>query len=134
MNTGLTINTAANTIEMTKEFARKARYFGTDEYKLLQDARKDYPTFSVATRKTVSKESYKGLTINYMYNYIKKHPQSLTLEDGTIMTKLTVFPSGKKCSLSSAIQATSRKLLHLFNVSWILQNFICGFPLKIINL
>ena len=73
MNTGLTINAAANTIEMTKEFARKAKYFGTDEYKLLQDARKDYPTFSVATRKTVSKESYKGLTINYMYNYIKKH-------------------------------------------------------------
>ena len=91
MNTGLTINTAANTIEMTKEFARKAKYFGTDEYKLLQDARKDYPTFSVATRKTVSKESYKGLTINYMYNYIKKHPQSLTLEDGTIMTALEVF-------------------------------------------
>lgn len=80
MNTGLTINTAANTIEMTKEFARKARYFGTDEYKLLQDARKDYPTFSVATRKTVSKESYKGLTINYMYNYIKKHPQSLVIQ------------------------------------------------------
>lgn len=77
MNTGLTINAAANTIEMTKEFARKAKYFGTDEYKLLQDARKDYPTFSVATRKTVSKESYKGLTINYMYNYIKKHPQTL---------------------------------------------------------
>ena len=45
MNTGLTINTAANTIEMTKEFARKAKYFGTDEYKLLQDVRKDYPTF-----------------------------------------------------------------------------------------
>lgn len=45
-------------------------------------------------------------------------------------SKLTVFPSGKKCSLSSAIQATSRKLLHLFNVSWILQNFICGFPLN----
>ena len=43
MNTGLTINAAANTIEMTKEFARKAKYFGTDEYKLLQDARKDYP-------------------------------------------------------------------------------------------
>lgn len=31
MNTGLTINTAVNTIEMTKEFARKAKYFGTDE-------------------------------------------------------------------------------------------------------
>ena len=91
MNTGLTINTAANTIEMTKEFARKAKYFGTDEYKLLQDARKDYPTFSVATRKTVSKESYKGLTINYMYNYIKKHPQTLTLEDGNEVKALEVF-------------------------------------------
>ena len=45
-------------------------------------------------------------------------------------SKLTVFPSGKKCSLSSAIQATSRKLLHLFNVSWILQNFILRFLLK----
>ena len=91
MNTGLTINTAAITIEMTKEFARKAKYFGTDEYKLLQDARKDYPTFSVATRKTVSKESYKGLTINYMYNYIKKHPQTLTLEDGNEVKALEVF-------------------------------------------
>lgn len=73
MNTGLTINAAATTIEMTKEFARKARYFGTDEYKLLQDARKDYPTFSVATRKTVSKESYKGLTTGSGKTYFALH-------------------------------------------------------------
>ena len=66
MNTGLTINATANTIEMTKEFAKKAKYYGTEEYTQLQKARKDYPTYSVVTRKSVSKESYKGLTINYM--------------------------------------------------------------------
>lgn len=54
MNAGLTINAAANTIEMTKEFAKKAKYFGTDEYNMLQSARKDYPTFSVTTKKTKS--------------------------------------------------------------------------------
>lgn len=61
MNTGLTINATANTIEMTKEFAKKAKYYGTEEYTQLQKARKDYPTYSVVTRKSVSKESYKGL-------------------------------------------------------------------------
>lgn len=42
--------------EVATKLADEAKYFGTDEYKLLQDARKDYPTFSVATRKTVSKK------------------------------------------------------------------------------
>ena len=103
MNTGLTINATANTIEMTKEFAKKAKYYGTEEYTQLQKARKDYPTYSVVTRKTVSKESYKGLTINYMYNYIKKHPETVVMEDNTEMSTLEVFreiagldESGKK--------------------------------------
>lgn len=103
MNTGLTINATANTIEMTKEFAKKAKYYGTEEYTQLQKARKDYPTYSVVTRKSVSKESYKGLTINYMYNYIKKHPGTVVMEDNTEMSTLEVFreiagldESGKK--------------------------------------
>ena len=103
MNTGLTINATANTIEMTKEFAKKANYYGTEEYTQLQKARKDYPTYSVVTRKSVSKESYKGLTINYMYNYIKKHPETVVTEDNTEMSTLEVFreiagldESGKK--------------------------------------
>lgn len=103
MNTGLTINATANTIEMTKEFAKKAKYYGTEEYTQLQKARKDYPTYSVVTRKSVSKESYKGLTINYMYNYIKKHSETVVMEDNTEMSTLEVFreiagldESGKK--------------------------------------
>lgn len=91
MNTGLTINAATNTIEMTKEFARKAKYFGTDEYNMLQVARKDYPTFSVTTKKTKSKENYKGLTLDYMKKYIELHPQTLELEDGTEMEAIEVL-------------------------------------------
>ena len=91
MNTGLTINAAANRIEMTKEFARKAKYFGTDEYNMLQSSRKDYPTFSVTTKKTKSKENYKGLTLDYMKKYIELHPQTLELEDGTEMEAIDVF-------------------------------------------
>ena len=91
MNTRLTINTAANTIEMTKEFAKKAKYFGTDEYNMLQIARKDYPTFSVTTKKTKSKENYKGLTLDYMKKYIELHPQTLVLEDGTEIEAIEVL-------------------------------------------
>ena len=65
MNTRLTINTAANTIEMTKEFAKKAKYFGT--------------------------ENYKGLTLDYMKKYIELHPQTLVLEDGTEIEAIEVL-------------------------------------------
>ena len=94
MNTRLTINTAANTIEMTKEFAKKAKYFGTDEYNMLQIARKDYPTFSVTTKKTKSKENYKGLTLDYMKKYIELHPQTLVLE--VLRTLVGLDENGEK--------------------------------------
>lgn len=39
--TNLTINNKARTIEMTKKFEKAASRFGSDEYKMLQEARKD---------------------------------------------------------------------------------------------
>lgn len=70
----MTINMRKNTIEMSKKFAAAAKRFGTEEYKQLQEARRDYPDFKVvtATRKsTAKKESYKGLTYEYMEKYIR---------------------------------------------------------------
>ena len=70
------INYSAKLIEMTTKFAKAAAKFGTDEYKDLQVARRDYPDFKVAiiSRKApAKKESYKGLTYSYMENYIKAH-------------------------------------------------------------
>ena len=65
-----------NAIEMTKKFAKAAAKFGSPEYKQLQEARRDNPTFSVVTvtRKTTTKKNtYKGLTYEYMEMYIQKH-------------------------------------------------------------
>lgn len=45
----MTINFHSNSIEMTKKFAKAASRFGSDEYKALQEARKDYPTFKIVT-------------------------------------------------------------------------------------
>ena len=72
----MTINMKKNAIEMTKKFAKAAAKFGSPEYKQLQEARRDNPTFSVVTvtRKTTTKKNtYKGLTYEYMEMYIQKH-------------------------------------------------------------
>ena len=70
------INYKNQTIEMSKKFAKATEKFGSEEYKQLQEARRDNPGFKVVTvsRKASSqKESYKGLTYSYMENYIKTH-------------------------------------------------------------
>ena len=72
----LVIKYADGIIEMSREFAKYAAQVGTDEYNLLQQTRRDYPTFRVVRKqikKNKNKESYKGLTYGYMENYIKLH-------------------------------------------------------------
>lgn len=80
--TTLMINNKKHTIEMTKKFAKEAAKFGTDEYKALQEARRDYPEYKVviAARKH-AKVAYKGLTCEYMKKYIEAHDD----EQGSIM-------------------------------------------------
>lgn len=70
------INLKNHTIEMSKKFAKAAGKFGSEEYRALQEARRDYPNFRVVTvsrKASVQKEGYKGLTYSYMENYIKTH-------------------------------------------------------------
>ena len=72
----MTIRYTTNTIEMTRKFAMAAQKFGSDEYKSLQEARRDNPTFKVvivARKATEKKDSYKGLTYEYMEKYINTH-------------------------------------------------------------
>ena len=73
--TNLTINNKARTIEMTKKFEKAASRFGSDEYKMLQEARKDYPAYKVVVKASTSKgkERFKGLTYEYMEKYIEAH-------------------------------------------------------------
>lgn len=56
-----------------RTFAKAASFVGSNEYNLLQDARRDYPTYQVTLRsikKKEDKESYRGLTYQYMENYL----------------------------------------------------------------
>lgn len=68
---------------MDRTFAKKASIVGSKEYNLLQEAREHYEEYTV-TRKTIKKapnqEYYKGLTYEYMEEYIKTHEPKETLE------------------------------------------------------
>lgn len=85
--TAIIINAKNRTIELTKTFATTSSKFGTDEYNLLQLARKDYPNYRVATvaRKATKSEkpTSKGLTYAYMEKYILTHDD----ENQTIMNE-----------------------------------------------
>lgn len=80
----ITVNAANNTIELSKKFAKAASRYGTEEYRMLQEVRRDYPGFEVveATKKAkAAKDPYKKLNFEFMEKYIKAHDN----EEKTIM-------------------------------------------------
>ena len=67
------IDYSANAIVATKTFLEEAEIFGTEEYKILQSIRNDYPNMRVVTRsvRTGSRKSTtKGLTYKYMRKFV----------------------------------------------------------------
>ena len=74
----IVIDYAHSSISLSSAFAKKALIPGTDEYAQLQSVRKDFPEFRLVTRqfKTNTKqEHYRGLTYDYMRDYISKHEE-----------------------------------------------------------
>ena len=72
--TNIAINEKKHTIELTKKDYDKACRFGTQEYYDLQEVRKAYPNYKVVKAASkASKNTYKGLTYEYMEKYIKAH-------------------------------------------------------------
>lgn len=64
-------------IIMDKTFYNRSLYFGTEEYNLLQMARKDYPGFT-PVRREIRKpdhpiDRHKGLT--YVYNFLRRRKE-----------------------------------------------------------
>ena len=77
------VNMFERTIVLTKKEMTAASRYGSEAYKELQSARRDYPGFEIVTiTRTVKtqRETYKGLTYEYMEKYIKTHDD----EKGTI--------------------------------------------------
>lgn len=72
----LKIKHDTRTIVMDRAFAKASSIVGSEEYILLQGARRDYPCYTVITRtikRNSNKECYRGLTYAYMEDYIKTH-------------------------------------------------------------
>ena len=112
------INQKNQTIEMTKKFAKAAAKFGTTEYKQLQEARRDYPNFRVATvsrKPDTKKDQYKGLTYDYMERYIQKHDD----EQQSIMAEYKML-RGKTVE---AKEALAESFTYLEMREWFLKKF-----------
>ena len=76
MKNVIRVDFAKKRIVMDRAFAKNCANPASDEYTQLQRVRQDYPTFTVSTRTCKSnpeKESYKGLTYEYMEHYILTH-------------------------------------------------------------
>ena len=74
MNGALTLNTKNFAIEMTKAFEKASSVIGSEEYTLLQQARRDYPSYKVVTVARKEKTSgTSGLTFEFMELYIEQH-------------------------------------------------------------
>ena len=71
----LTINFSAKSIELAESFEKKASIYGSTEYMMLQNARKDFPTYRIEVVKKTkkAKDCHKGLTAKFMYKYIENH-------------------------------------------------------------
>ena len=81
MKNTLKLNHAKREIVMDRTFAKFAENTMSAEYAHLQQVRKDYPTYTVTKRqikRNDNKESYKGLTYEYMETYILSHGTSET--------------------------------------------------------
>lgn len=72
------INERNKALEITKKFASAASRFGSDEYLELKAARSEFPTFKAAIKTTgrKAKDSFKGLTYDFMEHYITSRSNS----------------------------------------------------------
>jgi hypothetical protein len=79
----LLVKYAEGVIEMNTTFAKEMRNPLSEEYALLQRTRLDFPTFAVRTRQIKGnphKDTYKGLTYQWMRNHIATHEDKKVVE------------------------------------------------------
>ena len=79
----LTVKYAESVIEMNTTFAKMMQNPLSDEYAQLQRVRNDFPTFAIRHRQIKSnpkKDTYKGLTYQWMRNHIATHEAENVVE------------------------------------------------------
>lgn len=98
----VTINHQNKTITLTKEFAKKASEFGTQEYKELMEIKAGNREYSVEVRTAPKRKSKTSrVTLEDIKAYVKKHDETGELqakldemtskESGVNITKVSFF-------------------------------------------
>ena len=106
----LMVKYAEGVIEMNTTFAKEMRNPLSEEYALLQRTRLDFPTFAVRTRQIKSnphKDTYKGLTYEWMRNHIATHEPKNVVEEKLNAFDEMVYIS--KCHRGSLRYPTIKK-------------------------
>ena len=94
----MTINFKNNTIELNSTEMKKAMIYGSDTYKDLQAARRDYPNFKVAEIKAKkSKADFADLDMNAIRAYIQLKGSPEQKANFAFITKRTIGDDGEYC-------------------------------------
>ena len=81
-------NLMKKTIEMTKAEAKAAGKIGSEKFNELREYMNIYPTFTIDIKAPAKRKvEFRGLTYEYMKNYIKKNDD----EDGKIMAEFNAL-------------------------------------------
>ena len=110
MKNALFVDFANDKIVMTTTFAKKCQNTASAEYAQLQSVRRDYPTHAVTTRQIKSnphKDTYKGLTYEWMQNHIATHEPKEVVEEKLNAFDEMVYIS--KCHRGSLRYPTIKK-------------------------
>ena len=106
----LLVKYAEGVIEMNTTFAKEMQNPLSEEYALLQRTRLDFPTFAIRTRQIKSnphKDTYKGLTYEWMRNHIATHEPKNVVEEKLNAFDEMVYIS--KCHRGSLRYPTIKK-------------------------
>lgn len=104
--------------QVTKAFAKNAVIFGTSEYKLWKEYRKDFPNAKMVTKtikKNPEKKTYKNLTYKNMELFIKVQPVEKD-ENNNAIDYMKEFERQK---LMAKVQANPYKSV----LAWFLEKF-----------
>ena len=93
-------NLLTSTIEMTKTEAAAAGKLNSAEFVDLKELRETFPTYKIMIVKPAAKKGdhFKGLTLKYMEDYIKRHNKDVLVEFYKLFGK---DESGQKVELAA---------------------------------
>mgnify|MGYP004472110085 FL=1 len=93
-------NIVTSTIEMTKTEAAAAGKLNSAEFADLKQLRETFPTYKIMIVKPAAKkvDHFKGLTLKYMEDYIKRHNKDVLVEFYKLCGK---DESGEKAELAA---------------------------------